>query len=103
MSLIKVVPYVLGLTPGVPGAPEPRMYSRSGYFLVSIYESISILKTIKKLRKLNNAVLCAAIAAESTQGSGLESSPKKCSNFRNLPGNSKFDELKPFLSHALEI
>ena len=26
MSLIKVVPYVLGMTPGVPGAPEPRMY-----------------------------------------------------------------------------
>ena len=24
--LIKVVPYVLGMTPGVPGAPEPRMY-----------------------------------------------------------------------------
>ena len=23
-----------GLTPGVPGAPEPRMYPRSGYFLV---------------------------------------------------------------------
>ena len=34
MSLIKVVPYVLGMTPGVPGAPEPRMYPRSGYFLV---------------------------------------------------------------------
>ena len=33
MSLIKVVPYVSG-TPGVPGAPEPRMYPRSGYFLV---------------------------------------------------------------------
>ena len=23
-----------GLTPGVPGAPEPRMYPHSGYFLV---------------------------------------------------------------------
>ena len=23
------------MTPGVPGAPEPRMYPRSGYFLVS--------------------------------------------------------------------
>ncbi len=23
-----------GLTPRVPGAPEPRMYPRSGYFLV---------------------------------------------------------------------
>ena len=34
MSLIKVVPYVIGMTPGVPGAPEPRMYPRSGYFLV---------------------------------------------------------------------
>ena len=34
MSLIKVVPYVLGVTPGVPGAPEPRMYPCSGYFLV---------------------------------------------------------------------
>ena len=22
------------MTPGVPGAPEPRMYPRSGYFLV---------------------------------------------------------------------
>ena len=31
---IKVVPYVIGMTPGVPGAPEPRMYPRSGYFLV---------------------------------------------------------------------
>ena len=30
MPLIKVVPYVLGMNPGVPGAPEPR----SGYFLV---------------------------------------------------------------------
>ena len=35
MSLIKVVPYVVGVTPGVPGAPEPRMYPRSGYFLVT--------------------------------------------------------------------
>ena len=34
MSLIKVVPYVVGVTPGVPDAPEPRMYPRSGYFLV---------------------------------------------------------------------
>ena len=34
MSVIKVVPYVIGMTPGVPGAPEPRMYPRSGYFLV---------------------------------------------------------------------
>ena len=34
MSLIKVVPYVIGMTPGVPGAPEPRMYPRSMYFLV---------------------------------------------------------------------
>ena len=25
-----------GLTPGVPGAPEPRMYPRSGYFLVVV-------------------------------------------------------------------
>ena len=36
MSLIKVVPYVLGVTTGVPGAPEPRMYPRRGYFLVSV-------------------------------------------------------------------
>ena len=35
MSLIKVVPYVIGMTPGVPGAPESRMYPRSGYFLVN--------------------------------------------------------------------
>ena len=34
MSLIKVVPYVLGVDPWVPGAPEPRMYPCSGYFLV---------------------------------------------------------------------
>ena len=34
MSLIKVVPYVIKMTPGVPGAPEPRMYPRSQYFLV---------------------------------------------------------------------
>ena len=26
---------VVGVTPGVPGAPEPRMYPRSGYFLVN--------------------------------------------------------------------
>ena len=66
-------------------------------------ESISILKTITKLRKANNAVHCAAIAAESTQGSGLEFSPNKCVCFRNLPRNSKFGELKAFLAHALEI
>ena len=34
MSLIKVVPYVVGVTPRVPGAPEPRLYPHSGYFLV---------------------------------------------------------------------
>ena len=38
MSLIKVVPYVLGVTKmpsGLPhDAPEPRMYPHSGYFLV---------------------------------------------------------------------
>ena len=34
MSLIKVVPYVLGVTPGVSGTPEPKMYPHSGYFLV---------------------------------------------------------------------
>ena len=34
MSLIKIVPYVLGMAPGVPCAPEPRMYPRSRYFLV---------------------------------------------------------------------
>ena len=37
MSLIKVVPYVLWVTLGVPGAPEPRMYPRSRYFLVYLY------------------------------------------------------------------
>ena len=42
MSLIKVVPYVIGMTPGVPGAPEPRMYPRSGYFLVT-YVSVATL------------------------------------------------------------
>ena len=40
MSLIKVVPYVLGVDPGVPGAPEPRLYPRSGYFLVVLYVGI---------------------------------------------------------------
>ena len=40
MSLIKVVPCFRGdknalrVTLGVPVAPEPRMYPRSGYFLV---------------------------------------------------------------------
>ena len=44
---------------------------------------------------------CTAIAAESTQGSGLEFSPKKCACacFRN----SKFSEFKAFLAYALEI
>ena len=41
MSLIKVILYVLVMTPGVPGAPEPRMYPRSaqwlgGHFLIII-------------------------------------------------------------------
>ena len=44
MSLIKVIPYVLGMTPGIPGAPEPRMYPRSGYFLV-------VSKTLSKLQE----------------------------------------------------
>ena len=35
-SLIKVAPYVLGVDSWVPGAPEPRMYPCSGYFLVVI-------------------------------------------------------------------
>ena len=35
MSIIKVAPYVLGVTLGVPGAPEPKMYPRSWYFLVT--------------------------------------------------------------------
>ena len=39
MSLIKVVPYVVGVTPGVPGAPEPRMYPRM-YFLVSYNKEV---------------------------------------------------------------
>ena len=43
MSLIKDVPYVLEVTPGVPGTPEPRMYQRSGYFLVSTKVSNSTL------------------------------------------------------------
>ena len=47
MSLIKVVPYVLGVTPGVLGAPEPRMYPRSGYFLVMS----KILPLAKKIIK----------------------------------------------------
>ena len=49
MSLIKVVPYVLWVTLGVPGAPEPRMYPRSGYFLLNIgYETAKLFfKVIK--------------------------------------------------------
>ena len=35
-SLIKVAPYVLGVDPWGPGAPKPRMYPRSGYFLVIV-------------------------------------------------------------------
>ena len=46
MSLINVVPYVLGMTPGVPGAPKPRMYPRSGYFLVNnIIQGVKIPKS----------------------------------------------------------
>ena len=33
----------LGLTPEVPGAPEPRMYPRSGYFLVYKKASYKII------------------------------------------------------------
>ena len=44
---------------------------------------------------------CAAIAAESTQGSGLEFSPNKCVCFRNLPRNSKFGEVKAFRAYVL--
>ena len=46
---------------------------------------------------------CTAIAAESTQGSGLEFSPNKGVCFRNLLRNSKLGELKAFLAHALEM
>ena len=64
MLLIKVVPYVLGMTPGVPGAPEPRMYPRSGYFLVTTMIILddyvtfllpklkSVTKTITRLRAI---------------------------------------------------
>ena len=53
MSLIKVVPYVLGMTPGVPGAPEPRMYPRSGYFLViTIIIASPCIIEIGKLQKM---------------------------------------------------
>ena len=31
-----------GLTPGIPGAPEPRMYPHSGYFLVSRYRGFEM-------------------------------------------------------------
>ena len=48
MSLIKVVPYVLGMTPGVPGAPEPRMYPRSGYFLVGNYFNIHVCVSFRR-------------------------------------------------------
>ena len=33
------------MIPGVPGAPEPRMHSRSGYFLVFLYFEIKRKKT----------------------------------------------------------
>ena len=38
-----------GLTPGVPGAPEPRMCWRSGYFLVSYISKFSILSKNQKM------------------------------------------------------
>ena len=50
-SLIKVVPYVLGVTLGVPGAPEPRMYPRSGYFLVNTnFSSYSCADNVWQLK-----------------------------------------------------
>ena len=32
------------MTPGVPGAPEPRMYQRSGYFLVKTKTEVKCVK-----------------------------------------------------------
>ena len=60
MSLIKVAPNVLGVTPGVLGDPELRMYPRSGYFLVKnnhIFDnfsnpSISKVKIVRVLDPL---------------------------------------------------
>ena len=57
MSLIKVVPYVLGLTPGVPGAPEPRMYPHSGYFLVYHYFEVLVILAISILQPAANGYL----------------------------------------------
>ena len=37
----------MGMTPGVPGAPEPRMYPRSGYFLVIDKRTVSIKRTVQ--------------------------------------------------------
>ena len=52
MSLIKVVPYVSGVTKMYAGLPldplrpagdlEPRIYPRSGYFLVSTIRSLAL-------------------------------------------------------------
>ena len=54
MSLIKVVPYVLWVTLGVPGAPEPRMYPRSGYFLV-LFKNRKNLARLHRKRIILNA------------------------------------------------
>ena len=44
----------LGLTPGVPGAPEPRIYPRSRYFLVIYYLVTS--NFTKKMKEKKNDV-----------------------------------------------
>ena len=67
MSLIKVVPYVLGVTHGVPGAPEPRMYPRSGYFLVS-----------------NNSVLLVILISTTFAPLGSSRVSDEAKNYREL-------------------
>ena len=55
MLLIKVAPYVLGV---IPGAPEPRMYLRSGYFLAITKIHFSLLVTyevaVQRVRSSDN-------------------------------------------------
>ena len=63
MSLIKVVPYALGMTLGILDTPEPRMYPRSGYFLVSLY----VRETVFNIRSYNNKLVAKMIFYDSTR------------------------------------
>ena len=59
MSLIKLVPYVLGVTKMPLGAPEPRMYPCSGYFLVS--------NNSKNVQKCPKCLKCTSESKESKE------------------------------------